>query len=151
MLDLRPARMSDANMLLAWANDSQTRAWSKSTATISLEDHTRWMEFNVSQGYPSHLVMIADGDLGSLGVVRFDADQSDVMCYRASITIAPQHRGRGYGRQVLAMACHLMPEVRIDAEIKPDNLPSRRIFEACGFALVEDSSGLVTYRREPLP
>lgn len=151
MFEMRPATMADTELLFSWANDAQTRAWSKSTAPIPREDHDRWMQFNVVNGYPSHLVMIAQSDYGSVGVVRFDVAHSDVMKYSASITIAPEHRGKGFAEKALSHACHLMPEVTLDAEIKRGNMRSRRAFERCGFALVEDSGPLLHYRREPLP
>lgn len=144
--------MSDSDLLFAWANDQRTRAWSSSTAPIERADHDRWMEFNVLRGYPSHIVMMADSRVGSVGVVRFDVDRSDVMTYGVSVTVAPKHRGEGYGYSMLYHACHIMHDSRLTAEIRPDNLPSRRIFERCGFAHLEpDIGSICRYQREPLP
>jgi hypothetical protein len=75
-------------------NDPQTQAASRSTAPVAQSDHDRWMEFNIGYGYPEHLVFMADTDFGSVGVIRFDGDKSDVMTYSVSITVAPQYRGR---------------------------------------------------------
>lgn len=148
MLDLRPATMADADLLFGWANEA--RAWSKSTAAIQKDQHHQWMLLNVMTGYPAHWVLIADTDNGSVGTVRFDMDR-DVMTYRVSVTIGSDHRGKGYGLRALEYACnHLMPEAELLAEIKSDNLVSRRIFERCGFELTSRASEFVTYRREPL-
>src|ERR1700704_5662939 len=95
---LRPATMHDADRLFSWRNDPVTCANSRSTAAVPREDHDRWMQFNVMQGYPEHLVMIAESDLGCIGVVRFDAAKDDLMGYEVSITIAPETRGLGIAR-----------------------------------------------------
>ncbi len=107
------------------------------------------MEFNVLHGYPSHLVMIAESDVGTVGVVRFDADKKDVMTYGVSITVDPRHRGKGFGYSMLYHACQIMQTETLTAEIRPDNLPSRRIFERCGFVLTDDGIWL-HYRREAI-
>lgn len=149
MLDMRPATMADADMLFAWANDPGTRAYAKSHAAIPREDHDRWMQFNVLQGYPKHIVMIADSEYGSVGVVRFDTVGGDVMTYRVSITISPQFRGRKLAHGVLAEACRLMSESTLLAEIRPDNAASKTIFERCGFTRVKMGNSYDHYRREP--
>lgn len=150
MTRLRPATMNDADDLFAWRNDAETLACSRSTVAIEREDHQRWMQFNVQHGYPAHMVMVAENEYGKLGVVRFDADRSDGMVYEASITIAPKHRGRGYSLEILSQACAYMHESILDAEIRRDNLRSRRIFGECGFELTDSIGDFVYYRREPL-
>lgn len=141
--------MADADQLFEWANDEDTRAWSKSSAPIPREDHDRWMQFNVLQGYPQHLVMIADSDTGSMGVVRFDAERSDVMRYRVSITMNPKFRGLRLATGVLAEACRHMADSTLSAEIKVNNLASRKIFEKCGFEEIRMVDDLLHLRREP--
>jgi RimJ/RimL family protein N-acetyltransferase len=150
MIHLRPANMQDADRLFAWRNDPVTCANSRSTAAISREDHDRWMQFNVLQGYPEHFVMIAEGDAGSVGVVRFDAAKNDLMTYVASITIAPQHRGAGLACPILDMACGYFPDFAIDAEIRCDNKTSQKVFERCGFQQTSLNLDFIKYRREPL-
>lgn len=149
---MRPARATDADDLLAWRNDPVTLACSRSTAEVSREDHDRWMQFNVEQGYPQHLVMIADGGSDSLGVVRFDA-MRDLMSYTVSITVAPQHRGKGLANGVLTEACRHMHEYTLHAEVRQENTASRRLFAHCGFRerMAGPDDEFVRYRREPRP
>lgn len=150
MIDIRPATINDAEKLFAWRNDPVTCANSRSTATVPRDVHDRWMKYNVVQGYPEHIILIADSDAGSIGVVRFDAVKDDLMSYEASITLASSCRGRGTARSILAEACSYMPEYSIYAEIKPQNWASRRIFEECGFCEIGSDHHLIRYRREPL-
>ena len=149
MLDLRPAKMSDADRLLKWANDPVARAWSKSATPITSDDHDRWMQFNVLMGYPQHIVMIAETEDGPVGVVRFDAKKRDVLSYTVSINMDPNYRGNGLGYAVLAEACRMMQENTLLAEMRYENAASINIFERCGFRLVGDDGAFVQYKREP--
>jgi RimJ/RimL family protein N-acetyltransferase len=93
--------------------------------------------------------MIADSDFCSVGVVRFDMDKADVLACEVSITIAPEHRGKGLAKDVLSRACGYMADYTIAAEVRKDNLDSRRLFEKCGFEEIGRSSGYLQYRKEP--
>jgi RimJ/RimL family protein N-acetyltransferase len=123
MTHLRSATMNDADDLFAWRNDPVTMACSRSTGPVDRDDHQRWMQFNVQHGYPAHMVMVAENEYGKLGVVRFDADRYDGMIYEVSITVAPEHRGRGYSQEMLSQACAYMHESTLEAEIRQENLP----------------------------
>lgn len=146
---LRPATMLDADHLFTWRNDPVTCACFRSTAAVPREDHDRWMKFNVMCGYPEHIVLMAENPMGRIGVVRFDSDKRDVLTFEASITIAPRFRGMGLAREILSDACGMMSEYTIDAEIRADNRPSRRIFEQCGFSEVGSDHEFVQYRKGP--
>lgn len=149
MIMFRPATINDADDLLAWRNDELTRSSFRSTGLVSREEHENWMQFNVVQGYPSHLVLIAESDIGNVGVVRFDADKADVMTYETSITVAPNQRGKGMATPMLDRACAYMPECALTAEIRIKNYRSRRIFEASGFEEVRRNKEFIQYRKEP--
>lgn len=152
MLDMRPATMADSDMLYKWANDPLTRAMStRGSNGILPEDHENWMKLNVYAGYPQHVVMIADTEFGSIGVVRFDVVDKDVLKHRVSITMAPEFRGKRLAYGMLAEACRLMPESTLIAEIKKENVRSISIFERAGFELVKESSHYRHYERKPLP
>jgi len=147
---LRPATLADADRLFSWRNDPVTCANSRSTAAVPREDHDRWVQFNVLQGYPEHLVMIAEGEQGSVGVVRFDAGKNDLMTYETSITVAPEARGLGIACMMLADACIYLPDFAISAEVRHDNIASRKVFERCGFEEIGREGGFLQYRKEPM-
>ena len=149
MINLRPATIHDADRLLAWRNDPVTCANSRSTAAVPREDHDRWMQFNVMQGYPEHMVMIAESEQGCIGVVRFDAGKNDLMVYEISMTIAPEHRGSGLAQPILVQACGHFSDFTLDAEIRYQNIASRKVFERCGFEQINRSSGFLQYSKEP--
>lgn len=150
MITMRPAEASDADTLFAWRNDPITQACSRSTAPVMREDHAKWMKFNVEQGYPTHMVMMAETNIGTVGVVRFDNRREDVMTYDVSITMAPQHRGKGLSVSVLSEAMSWMADYTVHAEVRQDNTASRRLFEHCGFEEISRSNGFLNYLREPV-
>ena len=150
MIQMRQANIGDAEALFSWRNDPVTCANSKSTAEVAREEHDQWMRFNVLHGYPTHLVLIGESDAGRVGVVRFDAQRGDVMRYDVSITTAPKHRGKGLGEDMLKQACSIMQEYTLTAEVRRENIASRRIFENCGFEQVSPNDHFVKYRRHPL-
>lgn len=149
VIRLRPATMMDSDDLLSWRNDPLTLACFKSTAEVSQEEHGRWMQFNVLNGYPTHIVMIADSKDGKVGVVRFDVDRSDVLNCDVSVTIAPEWRGHGLAKYVVSSACSYMYDMTINAEIRDWNVPSIKTFENCGFEKTGSGDGFLTYRRQP--
>lgn len=149
MILFRSATINDSEDLLAWRNDAVTRACFRSTGVVERADHETWMKYNVVNGYPMHIVMIAASDIGNIGVVRFDADKGDVMTYETSIIVAPNQRGKGMATPMLRDACSFMPDSALTAEIRTGNYLSRRIFEACGFDEVGRDAGFIHYRKEP--
>lgn len=149
MITMRPAVAEDALYLFEWRNDAETQAASRSTAPVSQEEHNRWVMMNVMQGYPQHLVLIAEAEHHRIGVVRFDTDKRDLMAFEVGITIAPQHRGQGFSGDVLREACSYMGEFTLNAEVKRENTISRKLFERCGFEEIGRSGGYLQFRKEP--
>lgn len=149
MIGLRPASMGDADTLFAWRNDPLTLACSRSTAAVPREDHNHWMQFNVAQGYPLHLVLIAESTVDKIGVVRFDTVRSDVMSFDVSLTIAPRYRGKRMAAGILDEACRYMAEYTLNATIRSSNVASQRVFERCGFDLVGGDDDFRNYRKQP--
>jgi RimJ/RimL family protein N-acetyltransferase len=147
MIELRFANRGDADRLFAWRNDPVTLACFRSTAVVPREDHDRWVKFNVESGYGEHIVLMAENGGQPVGVIRFDADKKDVMSYDVSITVAPDHRDKGLASMMLAHACALVQDFSLNAEIRSDNVASKKVFERCGFSIVGSDDRFVTYRK----
>jgi RimJ/RimL family protein N-acetyltransferase len=132
---LRPAVPGDRDRLLAWRNDSVTRQFSFSTAPVSEATHDRWLEQSLSR--PDRRLMIAEQAGTPVGQLRLDRLGDREPRAEVSITIAPEHRGRGLGSRVLLAADAVAGDwgvERLIAQVKTSNAPSRRIFEAAGYA-----------------
>ncbi|MGD8718512.1 MAG: GNAT family N-acetyltransferase [Candidatus Zixiibacteriota bacterium] len=134
-ITLRPVRDDghDVRLLLEWRNDPATRAASFSPEEISEEEHAAWFRDSLGrQG--RHILLGYEGDR-PVGVVRFDEltpGEAEV-----HIIVAPEGRGRGVGRRLLATACDYASRElgfrRIVARIREDNQASRAVFARNGF------------------
>lgn len=128
MLTLRPATLADAERLFAWRNDPATRAASVHDGEVAWEEHLAWL--NSSLASLARDLLIAEEDGEPVGTVRIDrTDETEV-----SWTVAPGHRGKGYGAAMVRLACPDEPSI---AHIKADNAASRKIAVAAGYSCIE--------------
>jgi len=134
---LRPAHAGDADLLLAWANDPATRAASFDRAPIPWPEHVAWLAAVLAD--PDRRLWIAEAAGVPVGQLRVDRMPGGVGT--VSIGLAPTARGRGLGRTVLrlglATAVRELGIRRARAVVIATNLPSRRLFEAAGFTVVD--------------
>jgi RimJ/RimL family protein N-acetyltransferase len=127
-MELRPATGADAELLLAWRNDPDTVAWSRSPDPVSRPEHVRWLEAVLAD--PARRLLIAEAD-GPVGTVRFDRDGD---AWEVSITVAPSCRGRGLAAPILTAAeATLDDDTALVAWIHRDNKPSLALFERAGY------------------
>jgi RimJ/RimL family protein N-acetyltransferase len=127
-MDLRPATGADAELLLAWRNDPDTVAWSRSPDPVSRPDHVRWLDAVLAD--PDRLLLIAEAD-GPVGTVRFDRDGD---AWEVSITVAPVRRGQGLALPILATAeATLEAGTSLLAWVHRDNKASLALFERAGY------------------
>jgi RimJ/RimL family protein N-acetyltransferase len=146
----RPATAADSRRLFDWRNDPLTRAMSRGPDPVAWEVHEIWFAEALADPDRDILIGLAEG--AEIGMVRFDLDAewSDETGREAeiSINLAPSARGRGLAAPLLAAAIRAFNHNRrceIRAEIRADNLPSRRAFEAAGFRLAGEADGLCRY------
>jgi RimJ/RimL family protein N-acetyltransferase len=132
-IQLRRARLEDADMILRWRNDPAARTASRTTHEIHPDEHKRWLERRLGDR-DSELLIVEDCGR-PIGQVRLDRTSPDSL--EVSIAIDRSQRGRGLARQVLLAAINRgrsMPGVtEITAEIHPANERSQRAFRSAGF------------------
>ncbi|HWD07371.1 MAG TPA: GNAT family N-acetyltransferase [Amycolatopsis sp.] len=130
----REAVEADAELLLAWRNDPRTRQASRSGEVIALADHLRWLRGVLAS--PERLLLVVSDGTAPVGTVRFDRC-GEPGEWEVSITLAPESRGRGLSRAVLAAGEHMLfqrHEVRaILAAVHEDNAASAALFERSGY------------------
>jgi RimJ/RimL family protein N-acetyltransferase len=137
---LRLATLQDAKLLLAWRNDPQTRSASHDCREITLAEHLAWL--NQLMGDSSRRLLIAEQGGVPVGSVR--ADKAIDGATELSWTVAPDARGRGIGRRMLAA---LLEELSgpVRAEVKIGNVASARIAESVGLCLIREDGGVLHY------
>ena len=143
-LDLRPAELEDAERLLQWRNDEQTRGASHNPETISLENHVRWLARTLEN--PNRRLFVAVMDGTPVGTVRADFDRG---VWELSWTVAPEARGKRIGqRMVASLASELEEPIR--AEVREGNIASMKIAEHAGMGLDREVDGVLHFFREAL-
>ena len=135
-LKLRLVREDDRQLLFEWADDPAARAASFHSATFSWEGHVRWFSERLRD--PGSVIYIGENAAGKpLGLVRFHIKGEIAVL---SVNVAPEVRGIGWGRKLIAFATHALVRAhsvqRIDAFVKLGNDASVRLFDAIGYRRV---------------
>ncbi len=142
-LSIRRAALSDAATLFRWRNDPLTRRSSLSESELEWDSHVSWLEKTLADP-DRKLFVLTEGDK-PVGTVRLDVESEREG--RLSWTVAPESRGRGLGKQMVRLACSVIPG-GIRAEIKLENVASQRIAEYAGLTLDRTASGIQHWRRK---
>lgn len=136
VLGCRKASMGDADILWRWANDPVTRANAFNRTPIPYAAHLRWLASRLRSD-ATRMWIFSDGGT-PVGQVRVDRAG---VAGEIDISVAPGHRGRGYGRAMLAEAARRIreewgAEVRPRALVLESNPASLALFRGCGFQSV---------------
>ena len=146
---LRAVILEDAALLLSWVNDPDSLAQKRQTAEpISEATHEVWLSRRLAD--PATLMRIVECNGEAQGQVRLQADDGVAVI---DIYVRPQARGAGVASAAIRQACAMFaPELAnvVRAEVKVDNLTSRRLFEGLGFVQTALAPSFVTYE-SPLP
>jgi RimJ/RimL family protein N-acetyltransferase len=140
MLNLRKPVPEDMETYFVWANDSLVREHSYNSEMISLKTHKIWFEAAINdETYFMRICQNSDGE--DVGQVRIQKQKDKKNEALIGISIDPNHRGKGYAKELLILATDLFlkfnPGFAISAYIKEGNLSSKCAFENAGFKLVD--------------
>lgn len=141
---LRRATMEDALDILRWRNDETSRANSFTKDVIDLDSHKKWLSKKLSQKN-CHMFIMMDGQ-DKVGNIRVDVtDDAGEISY----LIAPEKRGKGYGKKIIALIEKEMPD-----EVKTlmgltlkTNDASGRCFLASGYTASDAEDALCYSKR----
>ncbi len=134
-LMLRPAEHADEALLLAWANDPETRRQAFQTRTIAASAHAAWFRARLADP-SSCCVLVATTPEGvPIGQVRFDRRDD---AWEVDYSLDPAFRGLGLARTVLAQALVALASedrqpTRVRGLVKVSNPASVRVFRSLGF------------------
>lgn len=136
---LRLANMADAERLLQWRNDAETRRFSLNPEYITKQQHMHWLQNSLSD--PQRRLYIAEYDGQPVGTARID---STAKCHRISWTVATECRGKGLAK---AMVRSLVSQLKgkIVAEIMSGNIASIKVAQYAGLTYQRTRYNIMYY------
>jgi RimJ/RimL family protein N-acetyltransferase len=140
-LTFRSVTMDDAELLLQWRNDPETRRASRQTAPVTRHEHLEWLA--KSLGSPPRTLRIVEKGGVPVGVVRADLVNG---AHELSWTVAPAARGSGVGKWMVARFASEFPGP-LRAEVRKDNPASMRIAEFVGMVIEKEEGDFLCYSR----
>lgn len=133
-LRVRPVRAKDCQLVWEWANEPATRAVSFSTGFIPWDSHVQWFQDRIKDSQCRFYIAL-DGDDVPVGQARFSLQGEEATI---SVSLDKPYRNQGYGPVLIRLSCdHLFAETPVNlvhAYMKPDNLPSLKVFQKAGFS-----------------
>ncbi|KQC04393.1 MAG: hypothetical protein APR53_03345 [Methanoculleus sp. SDB] len=133
-LTVRHARLSDETLILAWANDPETRRNSFTPDPISADTHRHWFRNRLRNLENCHFYIVENEEGIPVGQVRFEKEDQ---AWEMSYSLAPEYRKRGLGRPLIEAALNAMHSESSDlvvfGKVKENNLSSRKVFESLDF------------------
>lgn len=136
MLRLERATLADAGLLLDWRNDPLARAMSFNTSEVAWDDHKRWLKEQLADDRVQ--LFIGTAEEVPVGQVRVDLrEEAGVLSY----SVDPALRGRGFGEALVRKAvcsCIDPPQGGFVANVRAENIASRKIFQRLGWSEVQD-------------
>lgn len=129
VIRLRPARVGDSEIMLAWQSDPSSRRFANNPAAPKRAEHDRWLRAKLDDTDCVFNIILHAGE--PAGVLRLDATAPDR--FRISILIAPEKRRIGIAQGALALARRLIPDAVLEAEVLSGNVASERLFAEAGF------------------
>lgn len=132
-LYLREANKDDIGILYQWANEKAVRKNSFHSEPITFQNHVKWFDHMMSDSSILQYIMMEDEV--PVGQIRLsiNGDEAEI-----GYSIAPEYRGKGYGKILLDLLKEEVKKNRTDiktfvAKVKPDNIASQKVFEKEGF------------------
>lgn len=149
-LGLRAAAAPDEALLLDWANDADARRHAFGTKRITPREHHTW--FAKRLAHPAEcLILIASSPAGTpVGQVRFERTGE---VWTISYSLDAAFRGWGLARPLLSAATARLrarvPDARLEAWVRPDNVASLQTFRGMGFSeTLAERDGMQCHRFE---
>lgn len=146
---IRAASRDDARLIWEWANDPSVRANAFNPEPIPWDQHLGWYERRLAAPTTRFWILEADGV--PVGQIRYDRDP-DGSSAEISFSVAGEHRGRGYGTDLIRMTCARaaaeLDVEEITALVFDTNPASSRAFFRAGFTTlgISEVHGKPCYR-----
>ena len=139
---LRPYREEDAGIICSWLRtEEELYKWSADRYNkypLLAEDIETNYSLQISTGrfFPLSFTDNEDRLLGHF-IIRYPKEEDDSSVRFGFVIVDPQHRGKGYGKEMLRLGVNYVKEKltaeRIDLGVFANNDCARHCYEAVGF------------------
>ena len=148
-LVLRPVTIEDADILLEWANDKETRAASFNHDAITMDTHLPWLKKKLSD--ENTFFYLACVDENPVGSIRLDKDD-ETGAFVISYSIGCKYRGQGLGNDILECieekAKTIIPGNTLVGEVLIGNLASQKCFINNGYEEIDRTDEKIVYSKK---
>jgi len=142
-LSFKEVDFDDADLLLNWANNSDTRAKSFNNSSISMDEHILWLRKKILD--TRVFFLIAYRNEIPIGTIRFEKFSSHHK-FEIHYTVSPNYRSMGYGKKIVREGIQYLIKNRecngFAAKVRSTNLASIKIFGDLGFDLISKGKNL---------
>lgn len=136
-------------LLYEWANEAETRKNAFHTDQIPYSTHVEWFSHKLAD--PNSIIYICKENELEIGQLRLDVEEAKAVI---SYSIAKEHRGKGYGTELIGKAEELikgnpsMGKVKcLIGKVKYENIGSQKCFEKNSF-IKYDFPKYIEYRKK---
>jgi len=147
-IEIRNASHDDINDFYYWRNHKKTRNMLKNSEPISWEEHNNWYLKSLTRSDRVSLVVLLKESQLKIGCVGFDIKENYSII---SIIIDPKFRKKKLSQISLDKSIEFFKENNsnideIIAEIKTENIASKKIFTKVGFILKKKDENFNLYK-----
>lgn len=137
-VSIRRLEARDLPIRVAWVNDVRINATLNIQVPVTLAGTEAW--FARVRENPLRTDFVFEDEAGELVAMGGFADiDREVKKAELYIFVSPDLKGRGIGTQVVKLMCDLafseMGLEKVYLNTNADNVPARKVYEKCGFAL----------------
>ncbi len=133
-IKFRKVLAEDCDDVFRWLNDKETLNASFHSDPVPYETHKQWFAGSLKNPQ-RHIYLAEEKDGNKIGVVRLDRSNEQVAEF--AINLAPEMRGKGYGAELIQVACRrFVSDIGgcfFLARIKKSNPASIKVFKKAGF------------------
>ena len=136
IVTLREVRREDAPDLYRWRMDPQSRAMFHSTDLVPYGTHLRFFERYFEPGSTDAWFIIEAGEEAVGTIVLYDLSTDGTEAEWGRFVIAPERRGRGYGRRALSLLLAYARGRgirRLRCSVLASNAWARKLYRDLGF------------------
>ena len=150
MLLIRKAQQFDCRSYFQLVNDQLVRQNSINTDMVQWDEHKKWFMERLSS--KNTLLLVAEKENFFLGQVRFDYCSIRAVWF-IDYSINKDFRGRGYAKEMVKKSMIFLSKLDtksylINASVKHENHPSKKVFQALGFNILDQDELMVTYTKK---